>query len=390
MQIEFLLEQGKHQEIQSFCTFLIEKKFLFAHYFLARSQFLCYKFDEGFTNIEKFLDKFPYHEEGIYLKIEFLTQLGNKELAKNLAKELLSWSKRGKNWQVLANLVENKNDFEDYLSRLEKNYGDISNISYDIAHHLTQVAYRMNCVDIVYQWWLNKYQTSKNFSSNELFRRKIKRYSTKNASIALGELKRCFDDNQVYFFLISGTFLGCIREGKLLEHDKDIDVGVWADKISYDELELIFRQSGFFYILPTSNQDVLVVRHLNGTTIDVFFHQKVNDQIWHSGEKCKWYNSNFELVYYNFLGQQYLVPKDYDRYLTENYGDDWRIPKIDFDSALDTPNMQVIDNKKMVVYFCKKLLNSNFNGSAELRERLYWAIKFYNDKVKVDDEKNSI
>src|SRR5262249_38317701 len=48
----------------------------------------------------------------------------------------------------------------------------------------------------------------------------------KDGSLALSQLKEELDKLGVEFFLVSGTFLGCEREGSLLGHDKDIDVGV--------------------------------------------------------------------------------------------------------------------------------------------------------------------
>lgn len=68
-------------------------------------------------------------------------------------------------------------------------------------------------------------------------------------------------------------------------------------------------------------------------------------------------------------------PQTYDRYLTENYGD-WYTPKINFDSALDTPNMEVIDNKAMLIYLYKKLSHKN-TLNPNLRLRLEQALNHY-------------
>lgn len=186
-----------------------------------------------------------------------------------------------------------------------------------------------------------------------------KTYSHKAASIALKDLKSCLNNANIEFFLISGTLLGCIREGALLGHDKDIDVGVWQKDVDVQELVVACRTSGLFYILPSSNDELVVVRHVNGTTIDIFMHKQDSEGVWHFGGKCKWFNTPFNLTTRAFLDDEYLIPTDYNLYLTENYGSDWQIPKIDFDSALDTPNVHITDPKKMLVYLYKKLSNSS-------------------------------
>ena len=68
------------------------------------------------------------------------------------------------------------------------------------------------------------------------------------------------------------------------------------------------------------------------------------------------------------MGDKYLIPENYDLNLTENYGDDWRIPKIDFDSALDTPNMEVVDDMAMQIYLYKKVIQAKLSN-IKLNER---------------------
>src|SRR5690606_37477131 len=46
---------------------------------------------------------------------------------------------------------------------------------------------------------------------------------------ALLDLRSDLSRADVKFFLVSGTLLGCVREGNILGHDKDIDVGVMED-----------------------------------------------------------------------------------------------------------------------------------------------------------------
>lgn len=365
-----LLQAGRHDEIRHLSQLLLKTNQTFAYYFLAQSYYLCYELDEALIAIDKFLLHHNRHADGLYLKSEILVQKNEALQAKSLLQSILLWSQRGKTWQLLANLVENDEDFTEYLSLLDKFY-DLENLPYDIANHVTHAAYMGGCVDYAHNLWRKQYLQNKRFSTSNSKQKQIsnKKYSQKDASKALQDLKHCLNKNQIEFFLISGTLLGCIREGALLGHDKDIDIGVWHTT-NYRALKLAFQKSGLFYILPSSNKKLLVVRHVNGIAIDVFIHEQNNEGCWHYGGKCKWLNTPFKLKSHQFLGTSYMIPENHDQYLTENYGDDWRLPKIDFDSALDTPNMHIVDDRKMQVYFFKRLVNPNHHLSERLRNRI--------------------
>lgn len=46
------------------------------------------------------------------------------------------------------------------------------------------------------------------------------------------DLKTIFDDNGIGCWLIYGALLGMVREGKLLEGDRDIDIAIWDESLS--------------------------------------------------------------------------------------------------------------------------------------------------------------
>lgn len=358
--LDALLNRGRHHTLRVVCNKLIVQKQLIAYYFLAKSQLLCHQIDDGLNTIEHFLSHYPHHIDALYLKANLLIQAGNQAQAKSLLHDVLTHSKRGKTWQLLAHLVENESDFIHYRKMMMEHH-DLSTISYDLACHLTDASYRGNHVDWIYAWWQEKYaQHQRGISWHTQKKPKsFKKINCRHATHALMAFKRIMDKHNIDFFLIGGTLLGCIRESNLLGHDKDIDVGVF-DSTNHHDLENVCRQSGVFYVLPSATSDqILVIRHLNGTTIDIFFHTHADDKIYHGGGKCLWYNSYFELSSYHFLGTDYLIPKDYELYLCEHYGDDWRIPKVAFDSALDTPNMQIVDVKKYEIYLYKKFFATN-------------------------------
>lgn len=58
-----------------------------------------------------------------------------------------------------------------------------------------------------------------------------------NNKLAIKDLKlikRILDKLKVPFFLNFGTLLGIYRDGKILPDDKDIDIGILGQEMSYE------------------------------------------------------------------------------------------------------------------------------------------------------------
>lgn len=62
----------------------------------------------------------------------------------------------------------------------------------------------------------------------------------------LREIKDIFDENGVKFWLILGTLLGAVRDGKIIEWDNDMDLGLWYNDVNRVISVLSeFRSRGF-------------------------------------------------------------------------------------------------------------------------------------------------
>ena len=204
-------------------------------------------------------------------------------------------------------------------------------------------------------------------------REKNVNYSSRRAEKALVDLERVLTGAGIEMFLVSGTLLGCVRENRLLGHDKDIDVGIWDD-VTPERLLGTIRPSGLFMVMASRAPEIVRLRHANGIAIDVFYHYREAEDYWHGGVKLRWHNSPFTLARREFLGTEFWIPEDYDRYLTENYGD-WRTPKIAFDSAYDTPNGEVLDREELTIHSFKMLTEQMIKGDADKSN-------FYLDKLQ--------
>ncbi|EEO9396481.1 LicD family protein [Campylobacter coli] len=172
---------------------------------------------------------------------------------------------------------------------------------------------------------------------------------------ALRDIKKILDNIGINFFLVSGTFLGCIRDSDFIGYDYDIDIGIWSEDYS-DKVKNEILEYGVFIQYDLNWIGGLKLKHANGVKIDVFLHFKEYDKIYHQGEVVKWYNTTFKLQKYNFIGDEYYGFKDFDKYLSENYGD-WKIRKMDFDNILDTPNAVIINKDAFVVHLYQLLMS---------------------------------
>ncbi len=190
------------------------------------------------------------------------------------------------------------------------------------------------------------------------------------AKQALFDMQAAFHSIGAEFFLISGTLLGCVREGGILPHDKDIDVGVLdAGPEERRHIEAALVSWGCFSRKPYRNGALLRLQHANGVLIDVFWHRNEGGLILHEGLKSKWWNTPFALEDRSFLGGSFKAPVDVDRYLEENYGD-WRVPRSDFETFSDTPNMAVTNDGEMIWYGYTKALDYYHAGRSYHFDRI--------------------
>ena len=171
-------------------------------------------------------------------------------------------------------------------------------------------------------------------------------FSAERAGQALAELSEILEKVGNQMFLVSGTLLGYARNGSVLPHDKDIDVGIFGWESQFDIIEAVVK-TGRFKIFPRylngQRTHQLPVYHIETRmTMDMFiFHKEGNKFI--TGVNPPWgYLQRFEfspflLKEVEFLGVKTHVPANYDRHLTENFGN-WRLPTPDYVSHVESPS----------------------------------------------------
>lgn len=166
--------------------------------------------------------------------------------------------------------------------------------------------------------------------------RPVRPYSiggARQAEIA-GAITSILVEHGITPFLMSGSLLGIIRDGRFMDHDYDVDLGLLPGADVEVVTDAVRR-------LPDANArwigNRLEVRLTDGAVCDIFPHTDEDGRWWHETLIHRWWNTPFDLVTVAVDGHELYVPDDAHRYLDENYGS-WSRPTIHYDISFDTPN----------------------------------------------------
>ena len=218
-------------------------------------------------------------------------------------------------------------------------------------------------------------------------------FTIEQARDALSALKAISEP----WYIISGTFLGAVREGTFLAHDYDIDIGIQASDFddatfraqiaATDDLVLvnasphIDMSAGPDHFWTGSWQPALYrILHASGIGIDVFIHHLDGQQRWHGSGKHRWNNSEFALDDYTISGLPVKGPAHADLYLTENYGD-WRTPVKTFNCSTGTPNVEFPRNPLALAEHLRIALSSGPSRDAQIARLILWQEGYLHDQA---------
>jgi hypothetical protein len=159
------------------------------------------------------------------------------------------------------------------------------------------------------------------------------------------------DFNNIPYVLFAGTLLGAIRENNFLSNDvKDTDIAV--DEEHYWKIRAIFdyqvteKQCKWGAIL---RKELSIHSCDNNYKVDIFAMETIGDKYtvysykpnpqdrrWnHEWRAFFTKEAFFPVNKIEFLGREVSVPNDFDKVLTEEYGD-WRTPKPKWISSDNT------------------------------------------------------
>jgi len=167
----------------------------------------------------------------------------------------------------------------------------------------------------------------------------------------LKEISDILTKNNVRSFLVYGTCLGAVREGNIIEHDLDTDLGIMAEDWKFDLLRQLI-ESGYqiYNVFGMFNFGCEIYLRKNGIKTDLMFFYK--DEKTGKYWNCLWDNNcvngeadkikhvypmnNFNSFESASLGGlSFSVPSDVKNYISNVYGKNWMIPVKDFDWRKD-------------------------------------------------------
>lgn len=148
-----------------------------------------------------------------------------------------------------------------------------------------------------------------------------------NRDIAIKNLKllaKVFNEAGIKVRPAFGSMLGIVREGNLIEWDEDIDLCILDVEEEKFKTTLWNLKAVGFDLIRYERRGLYSIMK-DGEYIDIYVFTKVSPQIYVTGAAfvlSKYLEVDFSL---DFKGIQVFIPKDYDEYLTFQYGD-WRTP----------------------------------------------------------------
>lgn len=147
------------------------------------------------------------------------------------------------------------------------------------------------------------------------------------------DIKDILDKHSIKFGLIYGTLLGAIRENNFIEHDEDIDLSMLEEHKEdllatlQDIIDVGFRVLRYDGKLLSISRD--------NEYIDFYFFKKTDSSYRKCDVGLKAKNKYLEETKaYPFLGKNFQIPVESEKFLIDLYGKDWKIPIKDV-SALD-------------------------------------------------------
>lgn len=145
------------------------------------------------------------------------------------------------------------------------------------------------------------------------------------------------------FFLCEGTLLGVYREGRFIEGDTDIDLGLMYDDVA-STLPMPAQVEGFKKISeyghPSKGYECTYLHNATQTRVDFFVYYPLSngETVYHATYKgmcdkakdgmCRWKTGAVTpLSKITFLEREYFTPSNPEKYLVERYGMNWNYPK---------------------------------------------------------------
>ena len=193
-----------------------------------------------------------------------------------------------------------------------------------------------------------KRQFKKRQERSEKIKEKKRFYIRKNGMLVLRDVQEILAELDIVSFADFGTCLGLVREGKMLEHDLDVDIGVIAGAARRNEIRIELEKRGYklwrqyvfdgrvveesyrYYEVKIDLNYYEITENYARTWLfytkpDFVYDDKLTRHIVRMD-----YSPITGVYRRNFEGVQIVLPQNPERLLEEKYGPNWRIPDTDW------------------------------------------------------------
>lgn len=178
------------------------------------------------------------------------------------------------------------------------------------------------------------------------------------------------------FFPMAGTLLGLVRDGALLPHDRDVDIGLFRPKAGMPDIaDRIRMHPGLILRRDARIGERYYAIFHQGVAIDLFVHDPAGPDHLLCGVSdipgdIQWKLTRFDLIEVGLAGSQWTIPDKPERYLEETYGASWRHLDKGFASAISSPALHDVDPYARAYYAAararKALLVGNHSKATSL------------------------
>ncbi len=167
-----------------------------------------------------------------------------------------------------------------------------------------------------------------------------------DGELALKDLKDILLSISVPFFLLWGTLLGVVRDGELIAHDKDLDVGINWDVDRQKVFKALLASNKFALLentvsSPNTRWCIGVYHKETNIVVDLFFFKSKAKYSYCGIDKAGELNKpilskvpKFDISYMQWKDEKWPVPANPEGFLTDVYGDDWHKPDPNFDTLI--------------------------------------------------------
>jgi len=197
-------------------------------------------------------------------------------------------------------------------------------------------------------------------------------FNTEAAEVTLKTINNALRAKGLKPFLISGSLLGCMRDGKIMPHDKDLDMGLIGWESQFELAQAIIELGCFDINLKRlKGKDLFLISAIDQRTniaIDFFMFHDRGDHYLHGIDYQYGFTQNFAFTKFNlkevdFLGDKFYIPDNWDLMLKENYGD-WEKPEPSYVVTVESPAILEPGNirHKMIAHLeILKIINNKLN-----------------------------